>query len=341
MGPMRHAIGVDIGGTAVKLGVVSTAGEVLAAREIPSPVERAQADAILTIAQAIGRLIAETQAGAIAGASRDGSVPPAPSIAAVGIGCAGLVSSATRIVHTSPNLPAWHEAPLGEGVERRVALPTAVLNDANAFALAESRLGAGAGCSPVMALTLGTGVGGALVVDGLLWGGAHGFAGEAGHVSVDVHGPPCPCGNHGCLELYVGRRGLVSAYLERASWSPGEKAFDLAHGQRESLEPRLLARAAELGDRIAVEVFAQAGHLLGAALANLANLLDPEVFVIGGGVAQAGELLLAPARATLCRRAMIGSTKAPPVRAAALGVSAGWIGAGLAALASLDPGGCA
>jgi glucokinase len=311
------AVGVDIGGTAIKLGLVRPSGAIVTQAEIATPVALPQEEAVGVIARAIE------------GLARGGGVR------AVGIGCAGLVDSARGIVHVSPNLPQWHDALLGEWTTRVLSLPVSVLNDANAFALAEAHSGAGRGHSPVVGITLGTGVGGAIVEDGRLRGGRFGFGGEIGHMSLEMDGPPCPCGNRGCLELYVGRRALVAAYLSRAGWGPGRITFDLARGEREELDPKLLYDAANRGDTAAREVFARAGIVVGVALANLTNLIDPEVFVIGGGVAQAGDLLLEPARRTLAERAMLGASRVPAVLPAALGTGAGLIGAALHALRGL------
>jgi glucokinase len=308
------AAGVDIGGTAIKLGVARATGELVAEAEIPSPVTLPQEAAVAGIARAVAALI------------------EAHAVAAVGIGCAGLVESAAGIVRVSPNLPLWRDARLAEWVGRELHLPVAVLNDANAFALAEARAGSGRGLSPVVGITLGTGVGGAIVENGRIFGGRHGFAGELGHMSIDLDGPPCPCGNRGCLELAIGRRALVASYLERAGWAAGSIAFDRAGGDRARLTPKLLYEAAVRGETAAREVFTRAGIVLGVALANLTNLLDPEVFVIGGGVSLAGDLLLEPARRTLAERAMIGGARVPAVVPAALGVRAGVIGAALHAL---------
>jgi glucokinase len=309
------AAGVDIGGTAIKLAVVRASGETLAHGEIATPVALPQEEAIAAIARAVADLT---------GGRR---------IAAVGIGCAGLISAAEGIVHVSPNLPRWRDARLAEWVGRALGLPVRVLNDADAFGLAEARVGGGRGLSPVVGLTLGTGVGGAIIEDGRLRGGLHGFGGEAGHMSLEIDGPVCPCGNRGCLELYIGRRALVAAYLERAGWVEGGIAYGLAAGVREACDPKLLHQAAGRGDEHARAVFERAGVVLGVALANLTNLIDPAVFVIGGGVAQAGDLLLGPARRTLAERAMIGGARVPPVVPAVLGVRAGVIGAALHALA--------
>jgi glucokinase len=309
--------GVDIGGTAVKIALVAREGALIAECEIPTPVELEPAAAVEAIAAAVASL-----AGGRA-------------LAAVGIGCAGLVSADEGVVHLSPNLPRWREVALGPLARARLDVPVAVLNDANAFALAEARTGAGRGYSPVIALTIGTGIGGAIVIDGRLMGGRHGFGGEAGHMSIDVAGPPCPCGNRGCLELFVGRRPIVANYLARARWEPGTPVFESTGGDRSAVTPRHVHAAAAQGDALAREVFARAGEMLGAALANLSNFIDPAAFVIGGGVAQAGELLLDPAREVLAARAMIGRARVAPILPAALGTRAGVMGAVLHARDSL------
>jgi glucokinase len=309
--PDRLIAGVDIGGTAVKIALVARDGALLHECEIPTPVELGPDAAV----EAIGRAVAQLAGGR--------------PLAAVGIGCAGLVSAREGVVHMSPNLPCWREVALGASAQARLGAPVAVLNDANAFALAEARIGAGRDRSPVIALTIGTGVGGAIVVDGQLMGGLHGFGGEAGHMSIDVNGPPCPCGNRGCLELFVGRRPLVVGYLAAARWEAGTPLFESTRGERGAVTPRLICEAAAQGDPIAREVFARAGEALGAALANLSNFIDPAAFVIGGGVAQAGDLLLGPAREVLGARAMIGRDRVAPIVPAALGARAGVIGAAL------------
>ncbi len=316
-----EAVGIDIGGTEIKIGRVSERGAVLARAQIAAPIEVPGAEAVDRIAAAAAPLLAG------AGPVR------------VGVGCAGLIDSRRGVVHTSPNLPLWRDLELGRLLTARLGTPAAVTNDANAFALAEARLGAGRGQRIVVALTLGTGVGGAIVIEGRLFAGTHGFAGELGHMSIDRDGPRCPCGNRGCLELYVGRRGLVADYLERCHWQPGAPGHDLAEGRRERVDPKLIAQAARRGDAAAREAFGRAGEALGGALADVGNLLDPTVFVVGGGVSQAGELVLEPARRVLAERAMARAVAVPAILPAALGVEAGFIGAALHGLAAGEASG--
>lgn len=316
-----EAVGIDIGGTGIKIGRVGRGGELLASAQIPAPVDVGAEEAVGRIAAAVRPLLA-------------GSGPTR-----VGVGCAGLIDAERGIVHTSPNLPRWRDLALRDLLAARLGTAVAITNDANAFALAEARCGAGRGHPLVVALTLGTGVGGAIVIDGRVFGGVHGFAGEIGHASVQWDGPPCPCGNRGCLETFVGRRGIVAAYLARCDWRPGVPGHDLAGGDREALDPRLIARAARQGEAAALETYERVGTILGAALTGVGNLLDPSIFVIGGGVSLAGDLILEPARRALAARSMARGVALPPVVPAALGFEAGLIGAALFGLAQDEEGG--
>jgi glucokinase len=206
-----------------------------------------------------------------------------------------------------------------------------VLNDANAFALAEARCGAGRGAQVVLGLTLGTGVGGGIVIGGRLHTGAHGFAGEVGHVSLERDGPPCACGNRGCLETFVGNRAIVARYLE-LSGGPSARVLEGAGGRVEAITPEAIHQAALAGEAAARATFQRTGEILGIALAGLANVLDPDVIVLGGGVSQAGEMLLAPARRLLRERCMIPEPWLPEIRTASLGPEAAVVGAALEAL---------
>ena len=297
------AIGIDIGGTGIKFGLVDSDGTLQETAEIPTPVDTEPAEFAAQVAAAVRAL------------------PGSERATLAGVGCAGLVDAVHGLVRTSPNLPRWHDVPLADLMSRALGLPTVLLNDANGFGLAEARVGAGRGASPVVALTIGTGVGGALVVDGRLFTGAHGFAGEIGHVTIDRHGLLCSCGNRGCLEQYVGRRAVIAAYREIASPTGSE-----------SLTPQQIAAAAARGEAAAARAFATVGQALGVGLTTLTNLLDPALFVIGGGIAQAGELLLSPAREVLRAEAMVPAGDLPAILPAALGVQAGLVGAALHAL---------
>jgi glucokinase len=303
-------LGVDIGGTNLKAAIVSSEGAV-AAFDVTPWSAGAPEEAVALVADRRRRLTAE--------------VGPR-GLSSCGCGCAGLVDSARGLVHASPNLPAWHDVQLAMMLEEALELPVVVENDANAAAYAECIVGAARGAANVVLLTLGTGVGGGIVLGGRLYRGSHGGAGEVGHMAVTLDGPPCPCGSIGCIERLVNAESLVRRAV---SLLGAGRASTLGAGS--SLTARDVGDAARAGDGVAVEAVAATGRILGVGLANLVQLLDPDVIVVGGGVAEIGEPLLAPARAELERR--IASYHASTVRVvpAALGETAGVVGAALLA----------
>jgi glucokinase len=248
----------------------------------------------------------------------------------IGMGVAGLVRGREGRVVTSPNLPRWEDAPARDLLQDAAGLPVRLDNDANAFALGEYRWGAGNRSPDSVYLTLGTGVGGAVISGGRLIRGAEGFAGEPGHLTLHLDGIPCPCGNQGCAERYLGNHDLVRAAREHDGF-----AGDRRLAQADPLTARKLAEAAEAGSEVARDVFEAAGRALGGLLVTLVNLYNPERVVIGGGVAQAGSLLFEPARAFLVARSLVARRAAPEVLPASLGTEAGLLGA---AALHLDPG---
>jgi glucokinase len=311
-----RALGIDIGGTGIKMGLIRSDGKVIASGEIRSPTDCQPEEAADLIARAAAALIAE--AGV--------------AVPVIGVGCAGLIGTKRGIVHTSPNLPRWHETPLAALLARRLGTPVRLLNDANACAVAEARLGAGVGRSPVIALTIGTGIGGAVITNGRVVTGRNGFAGEVGHMSIQADGPPCACGNRGCLELFVGKQPIIDGYLSETTWHIGSVPYELTSGDQKRLTPQILAMAAGKGDKFAIGSFQRAGEMLGVGLCNLTNLIDVDCFIIGGGIAQAGDLLLKPARDVLGQQAIARDVFLPPVVQAELGVEAGFVGAALFAM---------
>jgi glucokinase len=245
----------------------------------------------------------------------------------VGVAPAGFVDALRGSVVFAPHL-AWRSAPLRDELAARLGLPVFVDNDANAAVWAEWRFGAARGVAHVACVTLGTGIGGALLVDGVLYRGAHGMAGEFGHMVVVPNGLACACGNRGCWERYVSGTALVEAAREQAAGSPRGRRLPTGAGDDPAAPtgPQLAAAAAA-GDPAAVALFTQMGGWLGVGLANLAAALDPAMFVVGGGLGEAGEVLLAPAREAF-RAALPGRGHRPEVRivAAVLGNDAGLVG---------------
>ncbi|MFT4188450.1 MAG: ROK family protein [Aeromicrobium sp.] len=284
-------VGVDVGGTKIAVGVVDTEGRVQGrARGATPPAAE--------IPAAVAALVAEAAQG--------------EPVAAVGIGAAGFVASDRRTVLTASNI-GWSDAPVAAQVEELVGAPVVVENDANAAAWGEYRFGAGAGSRHVLMVTVGTGVGGGVVLDGQLRRGAHGVAAEVGHVRFERDGLLCGCGQRGCLEQYASGTALVRRAREAG-------LVDLDGPE--------ITRRALVGDRTARRVLADLGADLGEGLASLVAVLDPDVVVVGGGVAAAGDHLLDAVRLSLARHLTGGEERpGPVVRAALLGNDAGLVGA--------------
>ncbi|MBB5831623.1 ROK family glucokinase [Brachybacterium aquaticum] len=273
------SIGVDIGGTKIAAGVVDEAGEIIAATTRSTPAT----DAVL-IEAAVADAVAELRS--------------AHDVVGVGVGAAGFVAADRRTVRFSANL-AWREHALAEELERLTGLPVVVENDANAAGWAEYRFGAATEARHMLMMTVGTGLGGAVVLDGNLLRGSGGFAGEVAHMTAVPDGQWCGCGLRGCLEQYTAGTALVRAAKRRAATGDPllGRLVQAAGGDRKAIDGPLITRLAQQGDEGAVELIAEIGTWLGRGVASIAALLDPEVVVVGGGVSAAGELLLAPARA--------------------------------------------
>jgi glucokinase len=308
------AIGIDIGGTKVAGGLVAEDGTVAHRTRRDTPHRSTSPDVVEdTIVAVVDELLAAAT----------------EEVVAVGIGAAGFVSADRTTVVFAPHL-SWRDEPLRAQLQGRVPVPVWVDNDANAAVWAEWRFGAAQGETNVVMVNLGTGIGGALLLDGHVLRGAYGIAGEFGHMQVVPGGQRCECGNKGCWEQYASGNVLVrEARSLMVAGSP--LATDLlarAGGDPMALTGPMITEAAREGDPTATELFAEIGHWLGVGIANLAAALDPGLFVIGGGVSAAGDLLLEPARATF-RRTLTGRGYRPeaPIVLAALSNDAGLIGA--------------
>jgi glucokinase len=304
------AIGIDIGGTKIAAGVVDESGRVLVRHDADTPASDPAA-----VLAAIGDIVERLR--------RDRDV------GAVGIGAAGFVDESGSRVLFAPHL-AWRDEPLRDAVARRTGLPVVVENDANASGWAEWRFGAVRGEAHVVLVTLGTGIGGAIVIHGTPYRGGHGIAGEFGHMQVVPDGLPCECGNRGCWEQYASGRVLTRRGRAAAeSGTPlGIRLLEAAGGSVDQIRGLHVTDAAREGDDEATAWLADVGDWLGVGVANLAAALDPNVVVVGGGLCDAGDLLLEPARAAFAR-SLTGRGHRPHARivAAGLGADAGLIGA--------------
>jgi glucokinase len=305
----RLAIGVDIGGTKVSAGVVDADGVVIDRERRATP----------------GHDVLETEAVIV---EVVGELAARHDVCAVGVGAAGWIATDHATVVFSPHL-AWRNEPLLAALKERIDIPLLVENDANAAAWAEYRFGSAQGEPVVVCVTLGTGIGGGLVVHGDVYRGAFGIACEYGHMALVQDGLLCACGNRGCWEMYASGRALAREGRDLAMQSTvaAERMMAIA-GSIEAIDGPVVTRAAAEGDPAALSICTTMGRWLGRGIANLAAVLDPSVFVIGGGVSEAGELLLRPAREefahTLPGR---GFREFARITKAALGPDAGLVGA--------------
>ncbi|HEX4687619.1 MAG TPA: ROK family glucokinase [Nocardioides sp.] len=306
---MSLACGIDVGGTKIAGGVVDENGTILEELRVESPATDASA-----IEDAIEKLVSELRTR--------------HPIEAVGVGAAGYIDKARAVVLFAPNL-AWRDLDLKADLERTLSLPVVVENDANAAAWGEFQFGAGHDVDDLLLVTVGTGVGGGVVLDGALYRGAFGVGAEIGHMRVVPDGILCGCGNRGCFEMYASGSALVREVRATARASLlAASLVDRAGGDPDAITGPLVTEAARDGDMFAIEQLASVGRWLGEGIASLAAVLDPAVVVIGGGVSAADELLLGPARAAFAAH-LTGRGYRPTleIRRARLGNRAGLIGA--------------
>ncbi|MFH0777563.1 MAG: ROK family protein [Candidatus Eisenbacteria bacterium] len=311
------AVGVDIGGTSIKVAVVARDQTVLSRRSLPADQREAPGLAVARLALSLREL--QGEAG-------DLSLP-------VGIGCAGLIERGPGIVRTAPNLPTWKDVPLAGMLAEELGTWVLLDNDANVFSVAEGFYGTARDKDDAIFVTLGTGVGGGLKLAGRLYRGSRGFAGEIGHMTIDPDGPLCTCGNRGCLESFIGSSRIVQRALALIEEERREREW-LAAGltSLKEITAKHLGEAARKGNELAVRVFEEVGDYLGLALANLTNILNPEVIVVGGGVANAGRPLFRAAELSLTKRAMGPSRQCVDIWPASFGDDAGVVGAAMIAV---------
>lgn len=307
---MALTIGVDVGGTKIAAGVVDDDGRILAQERTESP-----ADSVGQIEQSIAGLVA--------------SLRKEHDVVAVGIGAAGFVDESRAHVFFAPNL-AWRDLDLRAELEKLIDLPVVVENDANAAAWGEFRFGAAVEDDDLLLVTIGTGVGGGIVLGGELFRGSYGVGAEIGHVRVVRDGIRCGCGQLGCLESYASGTALTREARAAAAADPAYAAtvIELAGGDPQAIEGKMVSSAAADGDAFSVDQLAKLGTWLGEGIATIAAVLDPSVVALGGGVASAGDLLLEPARAAYFAH-LTGGDYRPKAdfRLAQLGNEAGLIGA--------------
>ncbi|MFZ1361721.1 MAG: ROK family glucokinase [Candidatus Nanopelagicales bacterium] len=307
---MSLAVGIDIGGTKIAAGVVDDNGEIIDSGRVKTP-----RVGIGSVQSAVVELVQELQSK--------------HDIEAVGVGAAGFVNESRSAVLLAPNL-GWKDIPLKENLESRLNLRVVIENDANVAAWGEFKYGAGRGLSDMVCITVGTGIGGGLVLGGQLFRGGHGVAAEIGHLCVEPGGRLCGCGNRGCWEQYASGNALVreARYLASERRSEAARLLALGDGTPEGVTGAHVTEAAQAGDPVALGAFDSVARWLGVGMADLTAVLDPGVFVIGGGVSEAGDLLLGAVKRAY-KDSVSGNDVRPiaEVRLAELGNKAGVVGA--------------
>ncbi|MFC2041391.1 ROK family protein [Chloroflexota bacterium] len=307
-------LAVDLGGTKIIAALISSKGEMVDRDYSLTVADEGLESVIGKIFSAVDRLchrsnISQSQLGAI-------------SVAA-----AGVIDMGKGIITKSPNLPGWIDVPLRDRIEGKYKTNTFLINDANAAALGEHRFGTGKGTSNLVLLTLGTGIGGGIIINGDLYFGSSGGAGEVGHMTIDVNGPRCNCGNVGCLEMLASGKAVAREAIRCVSLGEQSCLAEMVGGRIENITAREVSLAAQQGDPLSSGVIARAAECLGAAMVNLVNVFSPEIIVVGGGMSNMGDLLLDSARQIVKERAFKLPSQAVRIVTARLGEDAGVFGA--------------
>ena len=311
----KYNIGVDIGGTNVKIALVDPKGAIVYSNSVPTRAEMGYEYTVKNIKETIYTSMKESDV-------------TIDSIGGIGFGLPGQINSEAGVVRLLPNIPGWVNVPLGQIIEDEFKVKCKIDNDVRVATLGEFTYGAGQGCKNLVCITVGTGVGSGIIVNGQLVRGASMSAGEIGHMILQAHeGPICGCGNTGCLEAFASGPSIVQLAKEYLSGGKSAKFEELANGRE--ITPFMVYEAAMQGDAVAKRIFAIVGEWLGIALTSVVNLLNPEKIIIGGGVSQAGNFLIDPIRKTINERAIKVSADAVEVVTAKLGERAGVIGASL------------
>jgi len=308
-------IGVDLGGTGIKAGVVNEAGEILSKGSTPTNIERPYSEIIADIAALCEKVAAE------AGVTMD-------DIAAIGVGVPGICDPKTGVIPFCTNL-GWHEVPFVEEMHKHIDKPVRVDNDATVAGLAESIAGVSAGSQASVFVTLGTGVGGGIVINGRPYSGAHGVGSEIGHMILKMDGEPCTCGNKGCFERYASATAIIREARRAVEKHPESAMRTACGGDPERINAKIVIDCAKAGDATAKAVFDDYVKGLAHGLINIVNVIDPEVIVLGGGVSNAGEFLLNAVREKMKELIFYKTMPYARIELARLGADAGIIGAAM------------
>ncbi|GFP21465.1 glucokinase [Candidatus Hakubella thermalkaliphila] len=313
MSGRNYAIGVDIGGINIKTGLVEDSGHILYKRVVQARPEEAVKVILQEVMDLVGEIIKFAEEKGI-------------RFRGIGIGAPGLIDSQEGIIRFLTNFPKWKDVPVGELFNKTFNLPIFIENDVRAAALGEHKFGAGRNKEHLICLAIGTGIGSGIIIDGQLLKGSRQFGGEVGHMTVLPDGPPCACGNRGCLEMMASARSVTRRAMEALSRQE-ETSLLKVYKEKGAITPEDVAQEASQGDLVSRRIYEETGQWLGIGVASLINIFNPEMVIIGGGVANAGELLLEPVRREVQDRAMPVLRDSVSIVLAELREEAGVIGA--------------
>jgi len=312
----KPVVAVDVGGTKITSAVITREGQMLSrtyrltlAHEGPQKVISHMVDAVERSLRKAGLELS--------------------AIGGVGIAAAAIIDIGRGLVSEAPNLPRWHNIPLRDRLADSLGKPVFLLNDASAAALGEHRTGAGRGLDNLIYITVSTGIGGGLIINGRLYNGADGCAAEIGHMIILVDGPACMCGQHGCFEALASGTAIARMAQQRLAAGGKSHLAELSQGKMENVTAELVAEAARRNDGLALSVIDEAAGYLGIGLANLINIINPQMIIIGGGVSKMGAMLFRPARKSMKEHAFKLPARTVRVVRPRLGMDAGLIGAAI------------
>lgn len=308
-------IGIDIGGTGIQSGIVTDDGRIIEKISIKTRIDLPFEDQIRLLAESLKQLIAN------AGLSEE-------DISSVGVGIPGIADATTGDIIKCTNMN-WHYLPFRTEFQKWINKPVLIDNDANVAALAESVAGISAGSSSSVFVTIGTGIGSGIILNGKIWSGAHGIGGELGHTIIRLDGDECSCGNHGCLERYCSANALIRMAKEHIGEHPDSVIMKYSQNDPEKINAKIIIDAARENDPYASLVYEYYVSCVAQALANIVNFIDPEIIVIGGGVSKAGSFLLDAIREKVPDYVLFNTLPLPEIKLATLGPEAGIIGAAM------------
>ncbi len=318
----RVLVGVDLGGTNVRIGIVTPMGRILKKEEYALDTSRGGLNIVEGLVSNLRNLLQKR-------------IGKNNQLLGIGIGIAGAIDMKRGRMINSPNIPDLNGFGIREFIQKRMSSPIAIENDANAFALGEGWVGAAKGSKDYCGITLGTGVGGGIVINGEILHGSGGMASEVGHMVIDPEGPLCGCGGKGCLEVYASATGIRRMALEAIEKGKGGEILKRAGGKVEEITSEKVFEAAQSGDKAAQKIFNEMGRFLGLGLVNLIHLFDPEKIVIGGKASRAWDSFIKTTMEVVAERAMEGSREKVKIVQAKCGDDAGILGAAYASLRSI------